>query len=50
MLTGYNIYVGGTTLVTSVSASTLSYTYSALTAGNSYQITVSSVTSIGEGD
>lgn len=33
-----------------VSSSTLSYSYTAVTAGNSYQVSISAVTTIGEGD
>ena len=48
LLLGYNIYAG-TTMIASVSASTLSYTYTAVTAGQSYLISITAVTSIGEG-
>lgn len=48
-LDGYNIY-SSTTLIASVTPDTLSYTYTGLTAGNSYDIRVSGFTSIGEGD
>lgn len=47
-LDNYNIYEGST-LIDTVSPSTLTYTYSTVTAGNSYLISISSVTAIGEG-
>lgn len=48
-LESYNVYIG-TTLVQTVSAQTLEYTHSeGLTAGNSYKVSISAVSLIGEG-
>lgn len=45
----YNIYIGQTLIQTINLPANLTYTYTSVTAGQSYQITVSAVSVIGEG-
>lgn len=48
MLQSYNVYSSGV-LVASVPSTTLSYNLTSVTAGSSYQISISAVSLIGEG-
>ena len=49
LLTNYRVYSNGSLVVT-LPASTLSYEYTGVTAGQSYSVTVSAVSLVGEGD
>jgi hypothetical protein len=49
LLTGYKVY-DSTTVIATVGRETLTYTYSAVTGGNSYVISISAVSLIGESE